>query len=389
MPRFLKIIIIIASVFLVLHLALVITENTHLYKGIANTYLKGKKGPQIDEYEIFHSSTIKATNPQPWPFSKNYNKTAYPKDLLKSAEDLESRAFLIIKNDSILFEKYWDDYNEKSISNSFSMGKTVVSILTGIAIKEGKVKSVDQSVGDFLEDYKTGMAAKLTVKNLITMSSGVNFDEPYGDPFGFPAKAYYGDNQRELVKEYQVVKEPGKIFEYRSGTTLILSFLLEKACGKKISPYCQEKLWNKIGAENDALWSLDREGGDEKSFSAFYATARDFARIGKLYLDSGRVRGEQIVPEDYVLASIQPANLIDEDFNKPNDRYGYSWWLCNYKNHEVFYARGINGQYVICIPDYDVIVVRLGKQRIDSPGEKHPKDFFQYLEATFSMLNLK
>ena len=389
MRRYQKVLLIIASVFLILHLALVISGNTHLYKGIANTYLKGKKGPQIDEYDIFHSSTITASNPQPWPFSKNYNTAQYPQELLKSAEELESRAFLIIKNDSIIYEKYWDDYDEKTISNSFSMGKTVVSILTGIAINEGKIKSVEQAVGAFLPEYKDGMAANLKVKNLLSMTSGVNFDEPYGDPFGFPAKAYYGENQRELVSEYQVAKEPGKAFEYRSGTTLILSFLLEKACGEKISPYCQEKLWNKIGAENDALWSLDREGGDEKSFSAFYASARDFARIGKLYLDSGRVQGEQIVPEDYVLASIQPFNAIDEDFNKPNDRYGYSWWLCDYKNHKVFYARGINGQYIICIPDYDVIIIRLGKQRIDVPGQKHPKDFFQYLDATFNMLKLK
>ncbi|MCX6182859.1 MAG: serine hydrolase [Bacteroidetes bacterium] len=389
MRRFLKVLSIIALVFLVIHIVLVATNNTHLYKGLANTYFTGKTGPTIDEYQIFENRHIKATDPRPWPLSKNYNKLELAPEYLKYAENLQSCAFLVFKNDSLLFEKYWEVYTKDTVSNSFSMGKTVVSILLGIAIKEGKIKSVEQLVSDFLPQYKEGMAAKLTIKDLVTMSSGFNFDEPYKDPFGSPAKAYYGDDLEGLITDYDVVKEPGKIFEYRSGTTLVLSAVLKKALGKSISEYDEEKLWGEIHAEHEALWNLDHKDGDEKSFSSYYATARDFARIGKLYMDSGRVDGKQIVPEDYVMASIQPAKLIDEFDNKPLERYGYGWWLMNYKGHKVFSPIGLNGQYVICVPDYDLIIVRLGRVREQEPTDKLPRDFFKYLDATFDMLKLK
>ncbi|MFM7022932.1 MAG: serine hydrolase domain-containing protein [Flavobacteriales bacterium] len=389
MRRLLKIILIIAGIFLIAHIILVATNNTHLYKGLANTYFTGKTGPTIDEYQIFHNRHIKASDPRPWPMSANYNKIGLNAEHLKYAEEMQTCAFLVFKNDSLLFEKYWEAYTKDTVSNSFSMGKTVVSILLGIAIKEGKVKSLDQPISDFLPQYKEGLAGKLTFRHLLTMSSGFNFDEPYKDPFGSPAKAYYGDDLEGLIKDYEVVKEPGKIFEYRSGTTLILSAALKKALGKSISEYDEEKLWGSIHAEHEALWNLDHENGDEKSFSSYYATARDFARIGKLYMDSGRVDGKQIVPEDYVLSSIQPANLIDELNNKPLDRYGYGWWLSTYKGHKVFSPIGLNGQYIICIPDYDLIIVHLGRIRDMREGEKLPRDFFKYMDATFDMLKLK
>jgi len=389
MSRFKKVIIITFSVFLILHLILVFTYNTHLYKGLVNTYFTGKTGPTIDEYHIFHNRHIKATDPRPWPVSKEFNKYSIPKQYLDSAEMLHSTAFLVFRKDSLLFEKYWEVYTKDTISNSFSMGKTVVSILLGIAIKEGKIKSLDQKVSDFLPEYKEGLAANLTIGNLVSMSSGFNFDEPYKNPFGSPAKAYYGNNLKELITHYECVKEPGKIFEYRSCTTLLLSFCLERATGMKISQYAEQKLWGKIHAEHEALWNLDHEDGDEKSFSSFYATARDFARIGKLYLDSGRVDGQAIVNEDYALASVQPTNLIDELDNKPNTRYGYGWWLTTYKGHKIFSPIGLNGQYVICIPDYDIMIVRLGRQRITTEGHKLPDDFYLYLNTVFDMLKLK
>ena len=354
-----------------------------------NTYFTGKTGPTIDEYQIFYNRHIPASDPKPWPQSSQYNKLSISKQYLDSAEMLHSTAFLVFRNDSLLFEKYWEVYNKDTISNSFSMGKTVVSILLGIAIKEGKINSLDQKVSDFLPQYKEGLAAELTIKNLVSMSSGFNFDEPYKDPFGSPAKAYYGNDLKELITHYECVKKPGEIFEYRSCTTLLLSFLLEKATGMKIADYAAKHLWGQIHAEHEALWNLDHEDGDEKSFSSFYATARDFARIGKLYLDSGRVDGKAIVNEDYALASVQPTKLIDELNNQPNDRYGYGWWLTTYRGHKIFSPIGLNGQYVICIPDYNIMIVRLGRERITTEGHKLPDDFYLYLNTVFDMLKLK
>jgi CubicO group peptidase (beta-lactamase class C family) len=264
------------------------------------------------------------------------------------------------------------------------MAKTFVSVLVGIAIGEGKIKSVDQAVGDFLPEYKEGENAKLTVKHLLTMSSGIDFDEDYISPFAYPAKAYYGSDIRTLTMKYKLVETPGKVFKYLSGNTELLAFVLEKATGKSISEYASEKLWIPIGASKSAFWSLDHENGVEKAYCCFNSNARDFARIGALYMHHGNCNGKQIVPEEYVKNSILPAHLVDEE-NKPNDRYGYSWWMLDYKGMHIYYARGILGQYVVAIPDKNILMVRLGHKRSKEKVKDHPKDLFVYIDAALNL----
>ena len=172
-----KIIFGILAVLALLNLAILLTGKTYLYKGIANTYLKGKSGANIDEYLIFENREVKTGNYQPWPLGADYNTKPIPAKYLSELENLETIAFLLIKDDSIRIEHYWEGYSENSFTNSFSMAKTIVSILTGIAIDEGKIKSVDQKVGDFINQYKDGEKSKVTIKHLLTMSSGLDFDE--------------------------------------------------------------------------------------------------------------------------------------------------------------------------------------------------------------------
>jgi CubicO group peptidase (beta-lactamase class C family) len=153
-----------------------------------------------------------------------------------------------------------------------------------------------------------------------------------------------------------------------------------------LSDYASKKLWTPIEAEHNAYWSLDHKDGDEKAYCCFNSNARDFARIGKLYLDSGRWNGKQIVSEKYVLESIQPAATVDKESNSKNERYGYSWWLLpNYKGHKIFYARGVFGQYIITIPDLKMIVVRLGRKREAASVNGHPSDFYWYVDAALEM----
>jgi CubicO group peptidase (beta-lactamase class C family) len=175
------------------------------------------------------------------------------------------------------------------------------------------------------------------------------------------------------------------VFTYLSGNTQLLGFVLRKATGKTLSDYASEKLWKPLGAAHQAWWSLDHKNGDEKAFCCFNSNARDFARFGKLYLDSGRWNGKQIVPQDYVLASTHPAGLKNDD-GKNNDTYGYMWWLIpNYKGHYVFYMRGILGQYMLVIPDQKMIVVRLGKKRLPNDSNDLPHDVTYYLDAALAM----
>lgn len=372
--------------FVLLNIIILLTGKTYLYKGFASTYLKGRITADIDEYKIFDNRLVKAGVTQEWPIGKNYNTQKIPDKYLNDFERMNTIAYLIVKDDSIRYEQYWLGYSDTSHTSSFSMAKTFISILIGIAIEEGKIKSVDQPVCDFLPEYKEGEKSKITIRHLLTMSSGIDFDESYVNPFGFAAEAYYGSNLRKLVFCYDVKEEPGKNFEYLSGNTQLLGFVLSKATGMTVSDYASEKLWKPIHAEYDAYWSLDRKGGDEKAYCCFNSNARDFARIGQLFLDSGRWNGKQVVPEHYVLESIKPANLYDIAIGSENNRYGFSWWLLpNYKGYNIFYARGILGQYIIVIPQERMVIVRLGKKRELNSVNGHPLDLYWYIDVALKM----
>jgi len=379
----------------VLNILILVSGKTYLYKGFANTYLKGRITANIDEYKIFQNRIVKAAQVQDgkhseWALGKDYNKTKIPSQYLNDIEKVQTVAYLIIKDDSIRHEEYWEGYSDTSHTSSFSMAKTFISILVGIAVEEGKIKSIDEPVGDFLPEYKEGNKSKVTIRHLLTMSSGINFDESYINPIGFAAEAYYGNDLRKLIFKYDAVDEPGKNFEYKSGNTQLLGFVLSKATGMSVSDYASEKLWKPVEAQHDAYWSLDHTNGDEKAYCCFNSNVRDFARIGKLFLDSGRWNGKQVVPEKYVFESIQPAPTFDKDENTQNSRYGYSWWLLpNYKGHNIFYARGVLGQYIIMIPDLKMIVVRLGRHRNSTLIHGHPLDLYRYIDAALEMCEKK
>jgi CubicO group peptidase (beta-lactamase class C family) len=371
-------------IFVILNLAIIVFGKTYLYKGVANTYLKGRSGPSVSEYKIFDNREVKAGNYQKWNTSAFYNSQHLSDAALQAFSELQTIAFVVIKNDSLIHEQYWDGFDQDSYSNSFSMAKTFVSILIGMAIDEGKIKSVDQPIGDFLPEFKEGANSNLTIKHLLTMSSGMNFDEDYVNPLAYPAQAYYGSDLKKLTYGYKAKDKPGKEFIYLSGNTELLSFILEKATGKTLSEYASEKLWKPLGAKNSAFWSLDHKGGSEKAYCCFNSNAPDFARIGELYLDSGKWNGQRLISLQYVLNSVTPADL--KSGTTKNTEYGYSWWLIpDYKGHRIFYARGILGQYIICIPDRKMVVVRLGKKRKKHDETPHPPDVYLYIDAALEM----
>lgn len=354
-----------------------LTGNKHLFKAIATTYLVGKTGPSIDEYDIFENRTVEIGTPQPWAVSSSYNKKNNEK-LHQQIEALNPAAFLVIKNDSIVFEEYWDGYNENSLTNSFSMAKSYIGMLIGIALDEGKINSIDDPVANYLPLYKDH--PELTIKHLLTMSSGINFDESYTSPFGHMAKAYYGKDIEKLNENYTVTETPGEIFRYLGGNTIILSFILEKVTGQTVSEYMSEKVWQPLGAQNPALWNLDHKDGREKAYCCFYSNARDFARIGKLYLNKGLWNNQRIVSEDYVNESTCPAYYLKDGNGNLVDYYGYQIWTTYYKDMDIFFFRGIKGQYTIIIPDKNMIVVRLGKERSKEFVNNNPSDLYTYID---------
>ncbi|WP_430934436.1 serine hydrolase domain-containing protein [Saccharicrinis sp. 156] len=344
--------------------------------------------PGIEDYKIFDNRAVKTGIAQPWGVAVDYMKC----DLLPAERDTleayKSVAYLVVQNDSIVYEEYWEGYSEKSLSNSFSAAKSIVGLLIGAAVQDGYIKSVDQCVGDFIREYKVSPNNQLKIKDLLTMSSGLNWNESYSNPFSITTKAYYGENVNQLVKELKVVETPGKEFNYKSGNTQLLALILKNVTGKSLSNYASEKLWKPLGAENEALWSLDMPNGDEKAYCCLNSNARDFARIGKVILNNGNINGQQLISEEYIQASISPASyLVDHKDRKEVDFYGYHWWILNYKGEQIPYARGIYGQYIIVLRKENAIVVRLGHKRNNDKIDHHPAEIFSYVSTAKRMLS--
>jgi CubicO group peptidase (beta-lactamase class C family) len=372
------------AVIVLINLLIILSGKLWLYKGISITYLKGYTSSYIDDFIYFPANTIKAGQHQEWLVSKNYNKAELPEFINDVNKDLETVAFMVIRNDSIQYEEYWHGYSADSMSNSFSMSKSWVSTLIGVAIKDEKIKSVDQKVCDFLPEFCIGANSEITIMHLLTMGSGLNWEEDYHNPVGQTAQAYYGDDLRGLIVNLKSIEPPGKAFKYHSSCTQLLAFIVEKATGQTISEYASEKLWQPMGAKHPALWNTDTKGGDEKGFCCINSNARDFARLGKLYMHSGNWNGLQILDSSYVKEATSIAGLLDGNGNK-NVNYGYQLWITNYKNLHIYYARGLWGQYVICIPEKDMIIVRLGRKYGNYLDDGHHDDFYAFIDAALEI----
>lgn len=369
--------LIIGIVFATLFALVVITGNNHLFLGVYDTYLKGRTKPGVHEPNLFPYRTIAATNPIPWEANNKFADYQYSPEFNQLTTDYGTKAFLVIENGKIIHEKYFGDYTDTTISNSFSMAKSVLAVLAGIAETEGTINTEAPAMR-YVSDLINDPDSLLRIKHLINMTSGMNYDEDYGNPFGFMAKAYYGSDLISLMKGYDFVVAPGTEWRYKGGNNILLSVLLQRAAGMSISEYAELKLWGPIGATTDARWILDHKEGYEKSFSGYYATAKDFAKIGWLYMSEGKLYGNKILDSSYVAKSLEPTNLPDEE-NKNVDYYGYAWWLTEFEGEKVFYMRGILGQYVLCIPSKNRIVVRLGEKRAEEKIGNVPTDVFSYL----------
>lgn len=362
------------SLFLVFNIFLFVTHKTYFYTAVYHNYA------DIDDYTFFENRIItKSTNHQPWKLGLNYNKKPLSIGFRKTLEEIETVSFLIIKSGEIQYEEYWDGYSETSYSNSFSIAKSIISLLIGIAIDEGEIKSANDPIGNYLPYYSSKEFSGITIKHLLTMSSGLNWEESYGSPFSMTTEAYYGDDLKRLMFELKPLRKPGIRWRYKSGDTQLLGLILKQATEIPVGEYASQKLWKPLGAENDALWSLDKKNGVEKMYCCFNSNARDFARIGQLVLQDGGWNGEQIVSKEYLEASIKPCMMLDADAENVK-HYGFKWWLIpEYKGFNIYYARGILGQYIINIPEKDVVVVRLGKQRGEKIGA-HPAEVFSIID---------
>ena len=351
----------------------------YLIKGVRTIYLTGNNTAFISDYEYFDNREIANSNPEPWPIHKNFNQFIETEELKVLNEQRETKSFLVIKNDSIVFEKYYDGYDKNSLSNSFSVAKSIVVSLMGKAIMEGKIKGLDQPVSDYFDKYKEGLASELTVGDLASMSSGMKWNEKYYSVINITSESYFTDDLRSVILRQKIIDKPGQSFRYSSGDTQLLAMVIEKATGTTLSDYLSEKFWKPMGAENNALWQLDSDNyGMEKAYCCIASTARDFARFGKLYINNGKWGNEIILDSSFVELATKPV------FNS-SPYYGYGWWLYNFEGKKVFTMNGHRGQFVISFPEENIIIVRQGSFNEKGRVSNNSGDLYKYISEGYKL----
>lgn len=296
-------------------------------------------------------------------------------DLDEFLKSTGTTAFIVVKDDAILYEKYFNGYARNSINTSFSMAKSFTSALVGIAIDEGYIKSVDEPITNYLPELQGKGFEPITIKRLLTMSSGLKYVEG-NTPWSDDALTYYYPDLRKLALAGVPVEEPpAKHFHYNNYHPLYLGMILERATHKPVAEYLQEKIWEPLGMEYPASWSIDsKASGFEKMESGINARAIDFAKFGRLFLNKGRWDGKQVISEAWVAESTQrDAVPVNKDYYTVHDMelffksaksyYKYLWWGYTRDGQDYdFFAAGHLGQYIYVCPQKNLVLVRNGKE---------------------------
>ena len=337
----------------------------------------------IDDYKFFDNVEIKKSDSLfEWPKHNLYNQVGSSKTLDSVHKKNETVAFLIIKNDSIIKEDYFLGYDENSMTNSFSMSKSIISFLFLKSIEEGTIPSLNSKLTDYFPAFNESNGGNVTLSDLSTMSSGLVWEENYKDLMGITAQAYVTKDLNKLMMGSKFSGDSGDKFKYLSGNTQLLAMAIEKANSSTIQELTYKWLWNPMGAKNDALWMIDsKEKNMTKAYCCLSSNAKDFAKVGLVYKNFGKINEQKLIDSSFISMSIKPR------FNS-NPIYGYGLWIGKQNNIDFFSLRGHQGQYVIVIPKEDVIIVRLGKRKSrGSDLNNHPSDFNLYINESLNILN--
>jgi CubicO group peptidase (beta-lactamase class C family) len=275
--------------------------------------------------------------------------------------ETDTSAFLVVHEDRLVWERYLGGSTRESLQTSFSAAKSFVSTLIGIAIDEGLIGSVDDRLTRYLPELtaRDPRFREITLRDLLTMSSGIRYREGGFPSLGDDTHTYYGVDLRDVaLNRVRIESPPGIAWQYNNYHPLLLGLVLERVTGTSVSDYMATKLWQPLGAEADASWSLDSErSGFEKLESGVNARAVDYARFGLLFLHGGEWNGRRIVSEDWMRA----ATGADSTPSLASYYgYGYFWWI-DVERPGRFYAMGKYGQYIYVAPDVETVVVRFGR----------------------------
>ena len=382
----------ILGLLVVVSLGLVVTGNAYIFRGLQLTYLKGENTANIDDYQDFDNRTIRTQDPVVWDKDANYEQFKLTPSLQNALDTDETVAFAVIKDGKLLYENYWQGYSAESHTNSFSMAKTVTTMLYLKAVEDGYVSSVNEPITKLLPEYSDNQYAQnCTLADLSAMTSGYDWTEDYYFPINPTAESYYGHDLVKQMINRDFVEECGGQFEYSSGDTQLLGIALSRALAPHsytISSYLEEKFWQPLGMEGDAYWSLDGSKNIEKVYCCLNASALDFAKFGQLLLNGGEWQGKQLLSKEHVNFMITPNAAAFAEGQA--QVYGHSVWT-DMDSPVPFYAMlGHLGQRVLVLPEENAIIVRLGKQKgLPDPVEGFhlEPDLGQYVSEVKNILD--
>ena len=377
-----RIILVLATVILGLALLAYATGHGFLLTALQRTYLQGHNTANINDHRAFRVHEIKTSAPALLPNSPSYNLKTLPANFEASLKNFGTAAFLVVKDGEVIFEQYMNGYHDRSRTNSFSMAKTVTTLLLGIAIEEGYIESLDQPITDFLPEFKTDpLGTQATIGQLSLMNSGYEWVEHYYSAFSPTVELLYGPDVEDFLLQGHFSAEPGTFWEYSSASTQLLGIVLKRALHRKgrkltLAEYLSEKIWQPLHMNDDALWHTDDQGM-EFSYCCLNTNARNFARLGMLMLNNGGWNGQQLVPAEFIKMMIQPVGT---------SYYGYSTWLGLEHKPAYYHFSGHLGQYIIVIPEQRMVIVRLGETR-DNSKDFRLEQLPIYIEQAMTLLS--
>lgn len=333
----------------------------------------------VYDYQKFPKRPLDASK-SPFEFSLNLDeeriRTQF--EAISGIDDFDlfleknrTQAFIVIQDDVILYEQYFNGASRDTIVTSFSTAKSFTSALVGIAISEEHIHSVNDPITDYLPELldRDPAFARIAIRDLLMMSSGIRYKEfPFVN--GDDAKTYYSPNLRQLaLEDTSITGQPGETFHYNNYHPLLLGMILERATGTTVARYLQEKIWEPIGMQSPGSWSLD-ENGFEKMESGINARSIDFTKFGRLFLQNGNWDGVQVVPAEWVAESTQADTSIDYAnyyydrfiFADGQGYYKYMWWgIQRDEQNYDFMALGNHGQFIYIAPQKNLIILRFGE----------------------------
>ncbi len=280
-------------------------------------------------------------------------------DFEKLLDLTRTNAFIIIQNDTVVYEKYLNGRSRESLCKAFSASKSILSLLIGIAVDEGKIDDINDPLDKYIKDFKNKELGNITIKQCLNQTTGIKYNYNMSF-FSDKPKFYYTKNVRELIKGVELENKPGTNWGTDEYSILLLGAVLEIATGETISDYLQQKIWTKIGMEYPATFSIDsKEHKFEHVADGLNATAIDFAKIGMLLLKKGKWNNEQIIPSDWISKSVSLNESLETD--RTGLSFKHLWWIDRKSGN--FHAAGHFGQYIFISPRANTVIVRFGERK--------------------------